>query len=187
MAADMITTQTALLASARRAQLATDEYHIRTRTPSDFTEFPINSYVLEEYPDTGIRRGPPKGKIYPNKRGPLRVVNQVGAKYAVQDLITGKIHDTHISRLSDYLFDENDTSFTPHDAARRDNHENWVEAVLNHKGHYTNKKEMTFEVQWRGEAATTWEPWSNVRLTKQLHDYLRTHKMKSIIPKNLQA
>ena len=90
-------------------------------------------------------------------------------------------------RLSDYLFDENDTSFTPHDAARRDNHENWVEAILNHKGHYTNKKEMTFEVQWRGEAATTWEPWSNVRLTKQLHDFLRTHKMKSIIPKNLQA
>ena len=117
----------------------------------------------------------------------MRVVNQVGAKYALQDLIMGKIHDAHISRLSEYLFDENDTSFTPHDAARRDNHEYWVEAILNHKGHQSNKTAMTFEVQWRGAATATWELWSNVRLTEPLHEYLRTHKMKSIIPKNLQA
>ena len=53
----------------------------------------------------------------------------------VKDLITGKVHDTHVSRLNEYLFDENDISFTPHDAARRDNHELWVEAILDHKGH----------------------------------------------------
>ena len=148
-AADMITTQAALLASARRAQLATDEYNIQTRTSSsEPTKFPINSYVLEEFPDSGIRRGPPKGKIYPNKRGPLRVVNYVGDKYAIQDLITGKVHDTHVSRLNEYLFDENDISFTPHDAARRDNHEHWVEAILDHKGHQRDKTNMTFEVQW---------------------------------------
>lgn len=46
---------------------------------------------------------------------------------------------------------------------------------------------MTFEVKWRGETATTGEPWGNVRLTEQLHEYLRTHRMKTIIPKNLQA
>ena len=103
----------------------------------------------------------------------------------VKDLITGKVHDTHVSRLNEYLFDENDISFTPHDAARRDNHELWVEAILDHKGHQRDKTNMTFEVQWRGETTTTWEPWSSVRLTEPLHEYLRAHKMKTIIPKNL--
>ena len=185
-AANMLETQKALLASAQRAQRTLDEYHIEKRTTSHAdTEFPINSYVLEEYPDTGLRRGPPSGKMFPNKRGPLRVVNHIGVNYTVQDLVTGKPHDTHVTRLSEYLFDENDTSFTPYDAARRDNHEQVVEAVLGHTGHYTDKRAMTFEIKWKGETATTMEPWKNVRLVDVLHVYLANNKMRTIIPKKL--
>ncbi len=53
--------------------------------------FPVNSYVLLKPPD-GSRE-----KLQMPKAGPYIVVKISGDKYSIQDLLTHKVRDTHVS------------------------------------------------------------------------------------------
>ena len=146
------------------------------------TEFPIGSYVLKDYPSTGLkRRGHPRGKLFPPKYGPMRVINKVGTKYSVQDLVTGKVEEVPIHRLSTFLIDEDKDD--PRETALRDNNEFVVEKILAHTGNKKRSKELKFEVKWLGYEESTWESWKSVRLVDKLHDYLRANGMTKLVPK----
>ena len=97
-----------------------------------FTEFPINSYVLLEYPE-----GRPH-KLKMIKRGPFQVTNIVGTKYTLQDLLTGKTFDTHIANLSPFNFDPHRTD--PADVAMHDKEEFEIDSVIAHRGDKTRSQ-----------------------------------------------
>ena len=193
IAADMLTKQRKIIALAERTQMEANKKNLGNREQRHLhqqeTEFAKGSYVLEEFATNPIRRGPKEGKLKPTLRGPLRVAGHTGSEYKVVNLINGKTHATHVSRLRKFTYDPNHT--TPREVALRDDNEFLVEDIRGHKtvpgGNIKSKKDMLFLVKWEGynESQNTWEPWSGVRLVDKLHIYLRKNKMKSWIPKNL--
>jgi transposase InsO family protein len=185
---DVLRTQRELIALAQKHQLETDSHHIVERRPTEkLTEHPIGSYVLEEYADNLLRRGPAKGgKSYPILHGPVQVIGRNGNTYTVRNLITLKDHETTVNRLKPYLYDA--MRQDPKDAALRDENEFEVEEILKHVGDKAKRTEMMFLVKWKGYPLpedNSWEPWKNLRLVGALHKYLALNNMKSLIPKNL--
>ncbi len=61
--------------------------------------FPVNSYVLLKPPDDALE------KLRMPKAGPYIVVKVSGDKYSIQDLLTHKVTDTHVSNLSEFRYD----------------------------------------------------------------------------------
>ena len=167
-----------LIKVAQEHQSKHDEYHM-SKYESGFTEFPINSYVLLAQPD-GER---PSNKLKTNLQGPFRIVNINGAKYTIQNLLTSKNMDVHISRLKPFIFDHERTD--PKEVAMHDQEEFLIEAITAHRGDRTRRKTMEFKVRWAGYDSShdTWEPYSNLRDTDQLLDYLKANNLKALINK----
>ena len=171
----MLAQQATLIEAAQQTQSKHDTHHMSGFDP-DFTEFPINSYVLVN---------PPEGKrpkLETRKRGPFQVINFIGSKYTLQDLISGKNFDIHISNLSPFNYDSTRTN--PKEVAMHDTGEFLIDHIVAHKGDKTRRKTMEFLVNWSGfsDDANTWEPYSNLRDTDQLLEYLRNNRLKSLIP-----
>lgn len=168
--------QSTLIEVAQASQLKHDSHHMSTFDPA-FTEFPINSYVLLD---------PPEGrrpKLQTRKKGPFQVVNIIGSKYVLQDLLSHKNFETHISNLSPFNFDESRTD--PVDVAMHDNQEFLIEDILAHRGDRTRRSTMEFLVKWDGfaESYNSWEPYANLRDTEKLTEYLLSHRLRSLVPK----
>ena len=74
------------------------------------------------------------------------------------------------------------------DSARRDYMEFYIEAITAHKGNTKKVSTLTFLVKWLnyGDSYNSWEPWSGLRLTDQLHTYLRSKNLGSLIPAKLR-
>ena len=119
---DMIQTQSELIAAAQAFQSNTDRYHVAQRSlKGPATVFPVGSYVLESFPEGAPTKGSTLGKLYPPIAGPFRVVSYRGAQYTVGNLLTGKAHNVHVTRLRDFQYDAAAT--TPLEAAKRDDHQ----------------------------------------------------------------
>ena len=58
------------------------------------TAFPTNSYVLVDYIDQ------PLTTLHAPLEGPLRVISSNNGQYIVQNLVTDKLIEYHVSRLS---------------------------------------------------------------------------------------
>jgi len=138
---------------------------------------------LESFPEGAPTRGSTLGKLYPPLAGLFRVVKHVGHDYSVANLLTGKAHNVHVSRLREFLYDSAIT--TPLEAAKRDDHQHTVEKILKHRGVATNKTEMQFLVRWTGygRAEDSWEPWKEMRTVEAVHTYLRSVGLHRLIPK----
>lgn len=167
-----------LIKIAQEHQNKHDEYHM-SKYETGFTEFPINSYVLLAQPD-GER---PTNKLKTNLQGPFRIVNINGAKYTIQNLLTSKNQDVHISRLKPFIFDNERTD--PKEVAMHEQEEFLIEAIIAHRGDRTRRKTMEFKVRWAGYDSShdSWEPYSNLRDTDQLLDYLKANNLKALINK----
>jgi hypothetical protein len=63
-----------------------------------------------------------------------------------------------------------------------------IETILNHRGNKEALSSLQFQVKWLGYDNThnSWEPWKNLRGTKQLHDYLIQNKLHGLIPKEFR-
>ena len=85
--------QKVLIEVAQENQHKFDTQHRMSKYDPNFTEFPINSYVLLEHP------GGNRKKLQTKKQGPFQVVNIVGSTYTIQNLINHKTMDVHISTL----------------------------------------------------------------------------------------
>ena len=143
----------------------------------EVTEFPINSYVLAKY-----RERPPT-KFHTPWKGPMRVVGSKKSTYTLQDLVTNKEHEYHITQLKAFQYDKTETD--PTDIARKEAQEFLVDQVLEHRGNPKERNSLEFLIQWTGydESANTWEPWSHVKDNNILNRYCYTHKLKSLLTK----
>ena len=183
--ADMLAMQQHLISIHLKLLKEKDNMHLATPydTRKKIDQFPIGSFVLVEYNDSSLKgRGPPH-KLMPFKRGPYKVVNNIGTRYTLLDLITNKYEDVLLHRLHPFLYDQE--NLDPKEVAMRDKEEYVIEKILDHDGTPDLKSSMKFLVKWKGYSAkhNTWEPWKSVRLVDKLHDYLKGKGMKNLIPK----
>lgn len=176
----MLERQRVLIEVAQKSQYEFDSHHISEFDP-DFTDYPVQSYVLWDHPEGR------KSKIQSKYRGPYQVVKKEDATYTIQDLLTGKTFDTHISNLRPFNYDPD--QIDPVAVANHNSHEFVIERILEHHGNRERKSSLSFKVRWLGYGpdSDTWEPYANLRDTEQLHEYLRAHRMVSLIPKKFRA
>jgi hypothetical protein len=117
-------------------------------------------------------------------QGPYRVVKNDKFSYTIENLVDRKHSTVHITNLRPYFFDPD--VIDPAIIAMHDQQEFVVENVLDHRGDKKLCSEMEFIIKWKGfdnEKHNSWEPWSGIRNTKKLHEYLKDNKMKSLINK----
>ena len=185
-AAKMLKAQAVILQLVEKQQRHKDLQHGLANFVFNPTEFPINSYVLASYPDGAMGRRPPT-KVHPKLKGPFRVINRQKDEYTVQNLVTNKFEKFHKTSLRVFEFDPD--LVNPRDVAMRDNDEYIIETILQHRGDPKKLRSLTFLVKWLGypDSANSWEPWSNLRLTEQLHLYLRANGLQRLVPRNLEA
>ena len=151
---------------------------------SKLTEFSVGDYVLVDYPVSNHHKGPPN-KLLTNRRGPMKIVYRKGDHYALLDLASNKqTEPRHIKYLHPFHYDKE--LVDPRTVANADKEFYDVDKILQHKGSKRTPSKMTFEVLWKpvddNPAETTWEPWSNVKTTIALHQYLAANNMNEIIP-----
>lgn len=170
--------QHVLLKVAEETQRKFDSEHEIAKYDKEYTEFPVNSYVLLSHPREN------RHKLQSPKEGPFQVVNFVGSTYTIQNLVNYKNFDVHISALSPFFYDENRVN--PVEVARRSYDEFVLESILEHRGDKLRRKTMEFKVRWRGYGPEedSWEPYSALRDTEALLQYLRNdaNKLRSLIP-----
>jgi hypothetical protein len=100
--------------------------------------------------------------------------------------VTNAYEKYHSKALRPFVYD--DELVNPRDIAMRDNDEYVIEAILAHDGDLKQLRTLKFLVKWLGypDSENTWEPWKTLRLTQQLHLYLRANGLQRLIPKNLE-
>jgi hypothetical protein len=104
-------------------------------------------------------------KLLPKHRGPYRVRGRKQSIYIIEDLVLGKQIKTHVHNLRPFLFNPNRVD--PPEVAQQ------------------RRSSMEFLVRWTGYDASSnsWEPYKALMHVDKLHDYLREHKMRSLIPR----
>jgi hypothetical protein len=186
--AKMLTAQATIIEIARKNLQAKDNIHMITY-PTERDAYDINSYVLVEYRNSTLRRGP-KSKLLPFLKGPLRVTGSNGSKYLLQDLVTMRIKPYHVSKIRQFEFDPT-TQDPLFYALKDDGHAYAIDHISAMRGNPKgSKKQLTFLVHWKGYEQATWEPWEHLRRSKALHDYLKQHKSKPVrdlVPKNYMS
>jgi len=146
--------------------------------PSNQTTFADGSYVLVQHVNP-FRRGP-KSKLLPFLKGPFLVASSIKSRYILRNLLTMKCKDYHVKRLSPFKLDIG--RYNPIEVALRDDGDLFIiDKVTRMKGKATGlKADLFFEVFWLGQSIPSWEPWSRIRTTLKLHEFLRAHKTKAV-------
>ena len=185
---DMLSAQREIIRVALTTQIHYDRLHMTNRHTSyeNITEYPVNSYVLVEYPTNAYSRGEPT-KFHSHWRGPMKVVSNTGMEYKLLNLVTNIVETHHIKRVKPYEYDERE--LTPEDIALKDNQYFLVAQILAHKGNIKQKSTLRFKVKWAnyGEEGNTWEPWNTLRNNLVLHQYLREKKLDKLIPPRFRS
>ncbi len=142
----------------------------------------MNSYVLLKPPD-GARE-----KLRMPKAGPYIVVEISGDKYFIQDLLTHKITDTHVSNLSEFRYDSS-SNMDPIEVAARNARELFIDRISEHRGTTHKRLNMEFLVSWKGysQKDDTWEPYKAVCKTQAFVDYCHANRLASLFNKALRG
>ena len=178
--------QDTIIQAAQEAQLELQEQaEFENALAKDYTEFEVGSYVLVSYPDTGF--GPRKPtKLHMMHKGPYQVLGREDNNVKLLNLVNDKHEWKQIHLLRTFFYDKKRTN--PVEVAQQDYHDEfYVEEVISHTGLRSRKSSLTFHIKWLGYADTTKEPWANVRLSPEVHDYMRKNNMANLIPKDLKA
>ena len=172
---DMLAMQDSLLSASAKELLRTDLLHLSSMEQAKHTEYEPNSYVLVYY-----RTGAPPTRLHIFGRGPIQVVSRKDSRYLLKDLISHKEKEYHVSDMKPFIFDPSTTN--PTDIARRDHLEFFVDKVFRHRGDLKSKRDLEFHVKWLDydESRDSWEPYSALRDTSQLHEYLWLHKLDKL-------
>jgi len=165
------------LGIAKRNLTKASEIHFENY-PTNQTTFENNSYVLVQHVNP-FRRGP-KSKLLPFLKGPFLVVSSIKSRYTLRNLLTMKIKDYHVKRLTPFRLDIE--RYNPIEVALRDDGDLFIiDKVTRMKGLAKGlKADLFFEVHWVGQTIPSWEPWSRIRSTLKLHEFLRAHKTKAV-------
>ena len=173
----LLSVQDNLIKASAKELLRTDLLHQTAAQTLSYTEHLPGSYVLVHY-----RNGAPPTRLHTHWRGPMKVVSGSDSRYLLYDLITHKEKTYHVSDLKPFVYDPAVT--TPLDVARRDYMEFFVETIIDHRGNVKRKTDLEFLVSWLGydDRDNSWEPYSYLRDTGKLHDYLTQKNMRQLIP-----
>jgi hypothetical protein len=122
------------------------------------------------------------------KAGPYIVVGVSGDKYSIQDLLTHKTTDTHVSNLCEFRYDPS-SSLEPVEVAARNAGEFFIDRIYDHRGTTTKRLSMEFLVSWKGysQKDDTWKPYKAVCKTQAFVDYCYANKLKSLVNKTLRG
>ena len=112
----------------------------------------------------------------------MKVLGNIESEYRLLNLITLKEKLYHAHHMKPFRFNPHQT--TPTDVARRDYLEFFVERILEHRGSQYRLTTLQILVKWStyDDTHNSWEPYSNLRKTACLHDYLRQKNLRSLIP-----
>ncbi len=138
----LIKVQSLLIEIARDNQLSADAFHMKEASPL-MDMFPVNSYVLLKSP------GGAREKLRMPKAGPYIVVGVSRDKYFIQDLLTHKTTDTHVSNLCEFRYDSS-SGLEPIEVAARNTGEFFIDRIYGHRGTTTKRSSMEFLVSWKG-------------------------------------
>ena len=184
----MMQAQAAIIAIAQETQRVINNEHISKaqRQAATITQFPINSYVKVRHHETTLKMVRPT-KVSTTYKGPYRVISNLGSRYTLQNLVTMG-EETYLSaNLQPFLFDPNVVD--PRVVARDSVDEFDIHSILDIRGNKHRGKwvrtNLEFLVKWDGyddPLYNTWEPYSGVRDTEQLHQYLRANNLQYLIP-----
>ena len=143
---------------AQETQLQSDQHKV-VENDAEITDYPINSYLLYTPP---MGRG---NNLLLKHRGPYRVRERKHSIYIIEDLVLGKQIKTHVHNLRPFLLNPNRVD--PPEVAQQ------------------RRSSMEILVRWTGYDASSnsWEPYKALMHVDKLHDYLREHKMRSLIPR----
>jgi len=123
----------------------------------------------------------------------MRVVNitKQGRRYTLQNLVTMKNLDYHVTQIKEYLQDPAQSQSPLQIALADHNQEYIVEKILDMRGNPSGSKtQLQFLVKWAGYEDTTWEPWSSLRNVVHLHNFLKQHpdqKVQALLPKQFAS
>ena len=123
----LLLVQEKLIRIAQDNQHEHDVYVVsqRSKDQPHTIHFPINSYVLVNYETQK------SSKLHTVKHGPYRVINRIGTVYTVENLVTNKHMDFHVTLLTEYKNDERNTNIDK--VAKLDDEFADVAEVINHK------------------------------------------------------
>jgi len=174
--------QDSMIKVAQKLQKTHEDEHLQEQTPA-LTDFPVDSYVLVAYPETGY--GPRRpNKLFMMHRGPFKIISRKDNLFTLQNLVTDKTVDKPIYLLRPYFWNEQET--TPDEEAKKDLADAYdVEEILEHKGQWARKTSLTFLVKWYGyeSSENTWESWANVSTSEHLDTYLIKHNREKLSPR----
>ena len=76
----------------------------------------------------------------------------------------------------------------PVDVARRDYMEFFIDNIISYRGNLKRKTELEFQVKWLSydETHNSWEPYTNLRDSDQLHVFLRQNNLLRLILKKFR-
>jgi putative transposase len=174
----LLAAQSVCIEIARQKQLLFDVSNLTREgeedaEPRQNTEFGVNSYVLLRYPNTGVVNGGRPDKLRTRWQGPFRVIERIGDRYKLQNLVTLREIERHVADLAPFRHDLNIEH--PRVSAWKDAEQFEIDSIISHRGDFQRKKTLMFRVRWKGydESQDTDEPWATLRMTAQLHAYLR--------------
>ena len=120
--------------------------------------------------------------LLPKHKGPYQVLGRNQSVYTIEDLVRGKQIKTHVHNLR-LMF--NPTQVDPQDIAQQNEQEFVVQKIHAHRGNHQRRSTIEFLVRWTDydETSNSWEPYKALMHFDRLHEYLREHRMRSLIPK----
>ena len=176
--------QSSMLALARSNMFINDTANIATRTDrfEPAVIYEPGTYVFALYPNNK-----PPTKTHSRWRGPFKVVSSSDDEYVLERIHNASskadVFNVHVSQLKPFVYDPAKTD--PSEVALRDDDLMIVQKILSHKGNKNKRDTLRFLIKWSGldDSHNHWNTYADLRHNSILHDYLRKHKMASLIPR----
>jgi len=174
---ELQTAQGRVIAVAEEKLRKSDRVKMNSRANITEPIFEDGSFVLVQHRHNSLRSGP-KSKLLPYKAGPFQVLHRLDrGMYTLRDLISQKPKDFHVSKLSEFRYDERTPQ--PISVAATDSFDQFViERVVEMKGRLKgSKKQIFFKIRWAGltQAEDTWLSWHDGFRTTAVQMFLFHH------------
>jgi len=185
----LLNMQAEVIAKAQQTQEVVTQLHVanKLRTLRNTPDFNQNEYVLWEYPENGLARDSRPDRLTPHYRGPYRVIQSVGSKVQIQNLITLELHEVIVSQLKRFHYDP--ALVNPERIAHHANQEFLPAEILQIDGNRnvrTNRyyrTNLTVLVRWAGYSSNwdSWEPFLELRHTAAFRTFCERNTLTYLL------